>query len=179
MANAKAVEINAKVNGKNIKEQVLGLSDKIKAKLDTGPKAPPVAIKKTVTKKPEQPKPAAAPVEEDELTFRQMLADMGVFIPTWKRTLVASVASLLSGYVVGATFNALFNYMFAASIMASGWTFISIIAAVVAFIAATYVSCKVAARVLGYVGSGKVDAHASAAWGWTKSLFTDTKLQTV
>lgn len=179
MANAKSVEISAKINGKNVKEQVLGYVDAIKGKLDAGPKEPPVAIKKTVTKKPEQPKPAAAPVEEDELTFRQMLADMGVFIPTWKRALVASVASLLSGYVVGATFNALFNYMFAASIMASGWTFLTIVAAVVAFIAATYVSCKVAARVLGYVGSGKVDAHASAAWGWTKGLFADASPQTV
>lgn len=147
-------------NGKSVKDTIMGAADTAKAKFGTKEKAEPINIK--------TPEPAAAPVEEDMLTMRQMLADMGIHIPSWKRTLVMAAASFLSGYVIGATFNALFNYMFGAAILASGWTFMTVIAYVIGLVIAIYAAIKVAGRVANYIGTGTIDHDAKSAWGWIK-----------
>jgi hypothetical protein len=164
MANAKV--ISPATNGKSVKEHVMGAAETVKAKLGSGPKAPPVELKKTVVTEPQQPEPAAADTEQ--LSWRQMLADMGFKLPGWKRTLVAYAAAFLSGYVVGATFSALFNYMFGAAILATGWTFMTVIIYIVGLVIAVYAAAKLGQKVGGYILSGDIDADASRAWGWVK-----------
>lgn len=130
---------------------------------------------------PQMPKPAAAPIKEDELTLKQMLADMGFHMPSWKRNLVAGVASFLSGYVIGATFSALFELMFGAALLASGWTFMLVVAYVIGLVIAIYAAIKVSTRMYGYIASGSVDQDASRAWGWVKAKcsFSNPGLKTV
>ncbi len=162
-------------NGKGLKASVMKAADKVSAAIGSKEKAAPIDLtpKATVTEPPVMPERAAAPVEEDELTIRQMLADFGIFIPSWKRGLVMAVASFMTGYVVGSSAIALFNFMFGAAIMASGWTFILACVAVIGFVLAMYLACKLANKVARYIGSEQVDRDASRAWGWTKGLFTN------
>ncbi len=148
-------------NGKSIEDSVKGAAESIKAKFGSKPKAEPINLK--------TPEPAAAPIEEP-LTMRQMMADMGINIPSWKRTLIMTAASFLSGYVVGSTFNALFNYMFGAAILASGWTFMTVVAYIIGLVITIYAAIKLAGYTANYIGTAQIDRDASRAWAWAKSL---------
>lgn len=139
-------------NGSSIKDQVLGASAKIKAKLDSGPKAKPVEIKA----------PERAAADTEAMSFRQMLEDMGFKMISWKRTLLAYAASFLSGYLIGTTFSALFHYLFAASILASGWTFITIVVAVLMFVAAAYLTILTSQKIGRYIIDGNIDADVAS-----------------
>ena len=166
-------------NGKTVKNTVMDAAETIKSKLSSGPKAPPVDLKPNVARAPEMDEPASD-IGEEKISFRQMMADFGIHLPSWKRHLFAAVTSFIAGYVIGATASALFNYLFGAAILASGWTFMLVCVAIIGFIITVILAYKAGKAIGNYIYSGQVDRDASRAWGWAKGLVTPApKLATV
>lgn len=108
---------------------------------------------------------------QDEISMRAMFDNLGVSIPTWKRTLIALVASLASGYLAGSAGMTVTGVLCTAALTATGSMFISTVVYALGLIITVYAALKISQKIGMYIATGDIDSDAAAAWGWTKSLF--------
>lgn len=89
--------------------------------------------------------------------------------PSWKRTLVAFVTSLLVGAGVAWVAGSILEWMVIGATAMGVSTFVTVIVYALGFIAALYYGGKLAARVGGAVLTGEADERAIAAYDAVKS----------
>lgn len=90
--------------------------------------------------------------------------------PSWKRTLVAFVTSIVVGCGIGWVAGTLLNWIVAGATLMAVPTFIVMLVYVLGFIAALYFGGKLAARIGGAVLTGEADERAIAAYDAVKSF---------
>lgn len=90
--------------------------------------------------------------------------------PTWKRTLVAFITSIVVGVGVGIAADAVLTWLMVGAAAMAAPMFIAVAVWVLGFIAALYFGGKLAARIGGAVLTGEADERAIAAYDAVKSV---------
>ena len=134
---------------------------------------------KAINIEPELPKPAASPevlfAAQQDQSYFDMLLDVarsaGLLIPSWKRCLLALVASVCAALGTAFMLNPFVSAMFAGAMLTTGSVFLSYLFFVIGFVIASYITLKVAQKVGGYIASGDIDRDVARAWNGAKNLF--------
>ena len=98
---------------------------------------------------------------------------------TWKRKLVAYVASFVAGFGIGYAAGTLIEYVIAASVVHTGSMFLGIVAAVIIAIAALYLSMKAGQKIAGYIAFGDIDADIKKMKHWLSNKLQSAEPITV
>lgn len=113
-------------------------------------------------------------LEDDDIKMMKMLKDMiaNMGLPSWKRTICATLASIAVGAGVGFLTSTVVGILMSGAIATTSY-FIGIALAVLAWIIGGYLAVKFAARAFGYVATSSIDEDISAVknkvFGWFKA----------
>lgn len=91
-------------------------------------------------------------------------------LPSWKRSLIALVASGLTAYLTASTVMSLTSLLVTAALTATSSMFLSTLIFIVGAIAAVYAAIKAGQKVGMYIATGDIDRDLSRAYNWTKNL---------
>lgn len=128
---------------------------------------------------------ASAPIEHDpELAAQSMVQQaiemargLGITIPTWKRSLLAFVASFVVGYGVGYLLGTLLSILMVATFTVTGSLFLMYCIAVLGFLGILYAGCKVGQTVGMYIVTGDIDRDVRRAKNWISGWFGSSTLK--
>jgi hypothetical protein len=102
----------------------------------------------------------------------EMARTMGITIPGWKRSLLAFVASFVTGFGVGYIGGTLINILMVATFTVTSSMFLTYAMAIVAFLLTMYVGIKAGQKVGMYIATGDIDRDLIRARDYVKGLFT-------
>lgn len=104
-----------------------------------------------------------AAASEDSFSFFDYARSMGINVPTWKRSLVAFVASLAAGAGVAIMLSPLIDALALATFMVTTSMFVSWVIYGLGFLLMMYASLKASQAVGSYIVTGNIDRDLAVA----------------